>query len=108
VVYREVFTDVSGTTNVCTEEHEPDKRHKCVDKQAHHCEVRRTQKRMHVDPAGIDRKLFTLPREVSLTTSWKKGEVSRGHSSGRKRAPIETGEVSQNHEGLNVNWFQML
>ena len=38
------------------EVHEPDKRHKCVDKQAHHCEVRRIQKRMYVDPAGIDRK----------------------------------------------------
>ena len=40
VVYREVRTEVSGTTNVCTEVHEPDKRHSCVDEQAHLCEVR--------------------------------------------------------------------
>ena len=28
------------------------------------------QKLIYVEPAGIDRKLFILPREVSLTTSW--------------------------------------
>ena len=39
VVFREGCTEVSGTTNVCTEVHEPDKRHECVDEQAHHCEV---------------------------------------------------------------------
>ena len=27
------------------------------------------QKRIYVDPAGIDGKLFALPREVSLITS---------------------------------------
>ena len=60
------------------------------------------QKRRYVDPAGIDRKLFTLPREVSLATGWQKGEVSRGHSSGRKTSRWVKPGVSQNHEGLNV------
>ena len=55
VVYREVCTEVSGTTNVCTEEHEPDKRHNCVDEQAHHCEVQLTPK-THLCRSGRDRR----------------------------------------------------
>ena len=40
-----------------------------MDEQAHLCEVRRIPKLMDVDPAGIDRRLFTLPREISYATS---------------------------------------
>ena len=36
----------------------------------------------YVDAAGIGRRLFTLPGEVSLFVKTK-GEVSRGHSSCR-------------------------
>lgn len=55
VVYRKVCTEVSGTTNVCTNEQEPDKRHICVDEQAHHCEVQRVPK-AHVCRSGGDRQ----------------------------------------------------
>ena len=34
-----------------------------------------------VDVAGIDTRIFILPREVSTTTGWLSREVSRSHSS---------------------------
>ena len=70
MVYREVFTEVSGTIPHVrdTEVHELDKRHKCVDEQAQLCEVQRIQKLIYVDSAGIDGKLFALPREITPIT----------------------------------------
>lgn len=35
------ISEVSGTTNICTDEQELYRRHNNVDEQAHHCEVRR-------------------------------------------------------------------
>jgi len=59
------------------------------------------QKLRYVDPAGIGRKLFILPREI-FRLRVNQGEVSRGHSSGRNTSPEQKpGKASQNHEGLN-------
>ncbi len=55
-----------------------------------------------VDVTGIDRKTFILPGEVSVTTGWYSGEVSRGHSRYSKRATIDMWMVSQRIEGPNV------
>ena len=38
-----------------------------------------------VDLAGIEGKKMPLPGEVCITTSWYNGEVSRGHSTQKKR-----------------------
>jgi hypothetical protein len=43
------------------------------------------QKGSYVDTAGIERKKMSLPGEVSTTTSWLSREVSRSHSTYRKR-----------------------
>jgi len=58
-----------------------------LDEQAHHCEVQNTFKvnTKTVDPAGIKGKKMFLPGEVSITTGWYNGEVSRGHSTHGKR-----------------------
>jgi len=56
-----------------------------MDKVASDTDVQRvsnhpTPKPVRVDAAGIDRRVFTLPREVSNREK-RVGEVSRGHSS---------------------------
>ena len=104
----EVCTEVSETTKVCTEVYELDKRHKCVDEQAHHCEVQRIQKRNYVDPAGIGRKLFTLPGEISYAMSSTKEKSAEVIVVDGKRARQKAERSHTNHEGLNINWFQML
>jgi len=63
-----------------------------------------TNKLIVVDAAGIGGRNMSLPGEVFVVTSWQSKEVSRGHSSNRKRAPINR-EVSQGGEGLNVTKF---
>ncbi|WP_205635932.1 hypothetical protein, partial [Algoriphagus antarcticus] len=45
-------------------------------------------------------RIFILPREVSRRLE-RPREVSRGHSSYRKRA-VNTTEVSLDNEGLNI------
>jgi len=35
---------------------------------AHHIEVQRLQKLIYVDSAGVDRRVFALPREVLKAT----------------------------------------
>ena len=63
-------------------------RHYCLGKQAHHCKAPRIPKNNNVDTAGIERKKMPLPGEVSQTTGWLYGEVSRGHSTRGKRGVI--------------------
>ena len=81
MVSREAYTEVSETANVCTDEQKLDKRHCRADKIAHHIEVLSVQKLCNVDSAGVNRRVFVLPREVFTTTRWLSEEVSRGHSS---------------------------
>lgn len=60
-----------------------------LDEQAHHCDVQiphQWEITEVVDAAVINQRVFTLPREVSEATGWQNGEVSRGHSTLRKRA----------------------
>ena len=74
-----------------------------MDEQAHHCEVPNTFKvnTKTVDLAGIKGKKMSLPGEVSITTSWYNREVSRSHSTHRKRvAEYCIGLTSE--EGLNA------
>ena len=52
------------------------------------------QKGSCVDSAGLDQMTFTLPREISSSTSWHWWEVSRSHSSWSKRA------ANRNRRGL--------
>jgi len=52
------------------------------------------QKGSYVDSAGLDQRTFTLPREISSSTSWHWWEVSRSHSSWSKRA------ANRNRRGL--------
>ena len=58
-----------------------------MDEQAHHCEVQRIKRRNYVDPAGIDRKLFALPREVSYAMSSTKEKSAEVIVVEGKRAP---------------------
>jgi hypothetical protein len=55
-----------------------------------------------VDVAGIDRRIFALPREVSVKKKRKSREVSRSHSTygneRRRLTPIPP-TVSQNRKG---------
>ena len=57
----------------------------------------------------MDRRIWPLPGEISVATSWQSGEVSRGRSSGWIRAVTVRikAEVLQAHEGPNVEVFQM-
>ncbi len=64
------------------------------------------QKCIYVDHAGLDGRTFTLPREIFTTTSWLGEEVSRGHSTCRKRATQRSRGLTSK-EGLNVNWFSI-
>ncbi len=52
------------------------------------------KKHKYVDAAGVIRRLFTLPGEVSLFIQTK-GEVSRGHSSSHKAAKDRTADRFQ-------------
>jgi len=60
------------------------------------------QKSNYVDSAGLDKRTFTLPREISTTTSWLCREVSRSHSTCRKRA-TQVVEVSQARKDRTLN-----
>ena len=60
----------------------------------------------YVDAAGIQRRLFILPGEVSFVFL-NKGEVSRGHSS-HCNEPLERTEDSQSGEGPNIKLLSML
>ncbi len=76
--------------------------------QAHHCDVLNVSFEMNtevVDPAGIRGnmpagKMF-LPGEVSIATGWFDGEVSRGHSTHRKRVAVICIGLTSG-EGLNI------
>src|SRR5690554_647769 len=73
------------------------------DEVAHHTEVqtfRKVGSTEMVDMAGIDIRIFTLPREVSGCREHLR-EVSRRRSSCRKRA-VRSTEVSLGSEGLNI------
>ena len=70
-------------------------------KQAHHCKAQRLQKCMDVDTAGIEGKKMPLPGEVFITTSWYNREVSRGHSTHRKRGAENCAGLTS-EEGLNA------
>ena len=73
VVFREGCTEVSGTTNVCIDPslrsgQDPMNRIRGMNAwMSKHIFVKSSeyQKRIYVDPAGIDGKLFALPREIS-------------------------------------------
>jgi len=54
-----------------------------------------------VDPAGIRGKKMSLPGEVSTATGWLSGEVSRGHSTHRKRVAVICIGLTSG-EGLNI------
>lgn len=77
VVYRKVSTKVSETANVCTDEQKLDKRHQGEDEIAQHIKVRSLQDHLDVDSAGVNRRVFVLPREIFTITRWLGEEVSR-------------------------------
>lgn len=62
-----------------------------------------------VDAAAMDRRIWPLPGEISVATSWPCGEVSRGRSSGWIRAVTARIKAEDSHarEGPNVEVFQM-
>jgi len=83
VAWGDPCTEVSETAKVGTDpdilrygagEQELHKRHCRSDKVAHHTDVQNSgdyrRSTYNVDAAGIDRRTFTLPREVSSTTGW--------------------------------------
>ena len=79
-------------------------------KATHHVDAYNQQNQL-VDVAAIDRRIMLLPGEVSIATGWHNGEVSRFHSSCRKRAErtvMISKEVSQHNEGRNVALFQYI
>ena len=86
------YTEVSETAKVGTDEQELHKRHCRSDKVAHHTDVQNSgdyrRSTCNVDAAGIDRRTFTLPREVSVNTRCYSGEVSRGHSRYKKTSRL--------------------
>jgi hypothetical protein len=49
-----------------------------------------------VDSADINQRVFALPREVFVTTSWRSEEVSRSHIS----QPPDRVDEGQNSNGL--------
>ena len=59
-----------------------------------------------VDTAGIEGKKMQLPGEVSIATSWHIGEVSRSHSTCRKR-DVHSHIGLTSREGLNVNLLEI-
>lgn len=79
-----------------------------MDKQAHLCKVQRLQELSHVDSAGIDRRLFILPGEISHVTCNTKEKSAEVILVNGIRAPQRSGEDSQVNEGLNIKLFQML
>lgn len=83
---------------MCADEQELDMRHVKEDEQTRHCEVQNFVL-IHVDSAGVHRRLFTLPGEA-LPLEREEG-VSRGHSKQRKRADERIGETHLD-EGPNV------
>ena len=61
----------------------------------------------HVDPAGLDRRTFTLPREIlKLRDSYTK-KSAEAIVVGEHELRTDTAEDSQNDEGLNIKMFQM-
>ena len=90
-------SEVSQTTNVCTDEQE-DPGWTVIKLDWHIWGIyKRVSKHnfakpryaiilIDVDVTVIERKNFTLPGEVSAITGWYNGEVSRSHSRYRKRA----------------------
>ena len=73
---------------------------------AHHIEVQRLQKLIYVDSAGVDRRVFALPREVSYATCSTK-EKSAEVIVVMVTSLTWWGGLTIN-EGLNVKMFQML
>ena len=59
-----------------------------------------------VDLAGIKGKKMQLPGEISETTRWYNREVSRGHSTYRKRGVYKHISLTSK-EGLNVNLLEI-
>jgi hypothetical protein len=59
------------------------------------------QKLNDVDSAGVDGRVFILPREVFTTTRWLSEEVSRGHITWRNEVSTN-GTGLTNKEGLNA------
>ncbi len=53
------------------------------------------QKLIGVDPAGIGRKLFTLPREISYATSSNKEKSAEVIVVEGKRAPTDRGGLTK-------------
>ena len=107
VVCREAYTEGSETAKSGTDEQKRNMRHICTGKQAQLCNAQRTQKDKYVDSAGIGEREKLLPGEVSVHFRNANGEISRGHSSYRKRAAIEMWKAHGSNEGLNIKMFQM-
>ena len=85
VVYREVCTKGSRTTNVGTDEQKLHKRLIRAGKVAHDTNAY-NQQLLRVDVTVIDRKIMLLPGEISECSGNIYREVSRFHSSQRKQA----------------------
>jgi hypothetical protein len=64
VVWSNPCTEVSETAKTCTEEHEADMRLHGLDEVTQHTEVRMLSRTHAVDPTGIGRRVFVLPREI--------------------------------------------
>ena len=64
VVGRDSCTEVSETAKTCTDEQKPDMRLYRLDEVAQHTEVQNVFEADTVDPAGIGRRVFVLPREI--------------------------------------------
>ena len=60
------------------------------------------QQHSAVDVTGIGRRLKGLPWEISESTSWTNGEVSRGHSNCGYELSLNGQMVSLSREGLNM------
>ena len=103
MVCREVCTEGSETTKVCTDEQKLHKRHLIGDKRPQQRKVQRIQNLLDVDAAGIDGREKRLPGEVFVTTSWLSKEVSRSHSTWGNELRIDTAQDSQTRKDRTQN-----
>ena len=82
-------------------------RHNCPGKQAHHCNTRRIQEGRLCRYRRNRRKENALTGGDPGVPEKMHREVSRGHSSYKKRAGIDSRMAHISNEGLNIKLFQI-
>lgn len=108
VVYREVCTEVSETTSVCTDEQKLNRRHRWTDKVAQHTKVQSVQKFNDVDSAGVSTLGYLTYRGRSSCPRAGQAKKSAEVIVVRGNEPMKRLEDSRSNEGLNMVWFQMM